>query len=227
MSVYLLFDPHFNHNAAGGVMETHCRRPANFSETIARNWRQTVKSTDLIIVGGDVFIGSAPKWRDLYPTLPGRKILVRGNHDRNHGCTWWMENGFDFACDGFMFRQTWITHEPASTLPPGAVYNIHGHLHNIWDGFVDPERMKRDQELLGIDFMTRLKNDWQRLFAVEYTKYMPVEFNKFLSHPDKYQARGPVGKKIVVQSAEHFKLLTGKEYPGATSIKFEYGEEEK
>ncbi len=191
MNTYLLFDPHFNHDKEGGIMQTHCQRPANFSTKISENWRRTVKPNDLIIVGGDVFIGSAQKWRDLHPTLPGRKILVRGNHDLNHGCTWWMENGFDFACDGFMFRNAWITHKPVNVLPEGTEINIHGHLHNIWDGFSNPKRIERDKELLGIDFTKQLKYPWQRLFAVEYTNYMPVEFNKFISHPDKYQARGP------------------------------------
>jgi hypothetical protein len=29
------------------------------------------------------------------------------------------------------------------------------------------------------------------LFAIEYTGYKPVEFDKFIAKPDKYQARGP------------------------------------
>jgi hypothetical protein len=36
-----------------------------------------------------------------------------------------------------------------------------------------------------------LLHPWQRLFAVEYTDYRPVEFDKFIHRPDKYQARGP------------------------------------
>src|SRR6266478_334679 len=195
MNVYIISDPHFNHDAEGGVMETKCMRPKEFSQKIAANWRRTVQPNDLIIVAGDVFIGSAQKCNDLYPTLPGRKVLVRGNHDRNRTCSWWIEHGFDFACDGFMFRHVWITHEPAQSLPEGATLNIHGHLHNIWDGFYNAERIARDKELLGIDFTKRLKNDWQRLFAVEYTNYSPVNFDKFISHSDKYQARGPRKRK--------------------------------
>src|SRR5260370_30790806 len=87
MNVYILADPHFNHDAEGGVMETKCKRPIGFSQKIAANWRRTVQPNDLIIVAGDVFIGSAQKWNDLYPTLPGRKILIRGNHDRTPTCS--------------------------------------------------------------------------------------------------------------------------------------------
>jgi hypothetical protein len=102
-----------------------------------------------------------------------------------------MEHGFDFACDSFTFRGVLFTHEPANELAPGTHTNIHGHLHNIWDGFHKPDRLERDKEFLGIDPTKRLKHNWQRLFALEYTDYRPVELNKFLSSPERYQATGP------------------------------------
>jgi calcineurin-like phosphoesterase family protein len=189
MNVYLISDTHFNHDAEGGVMRTYCMRPEKYADLIVKHWRETVKPEDLVIHLGDVMIG---KRDDRLRFLPGRKILVRGNHDRAQSNTWWMEKGaFDFACDGFMFRNVWLTHEPANALPEGALYNVHGHLHNIWDGFHKPERLERDKEVLGIDPTKQLKHPWQRLFATEYTDYRPVEFNKFISHPEKYQATGP------------------------------------
>jgi hypothetical protein len=68
---------------------------------------------------------------------------------------------------------------------------VHGHLHNIWDGFMDEKRFERDEKLMGFDWKTRLKYPWQRLFASEYTDYSPVELQEFLAHPEKYQATGP------------------------------------
>lgn len=185
MNVYIISDTHFNHQN----MQTYCLRPSNFTERIIKNWNQTVKPEDTVIHLGDVMIGKKSEW--IMPSLPGRKILIRGNHDRSQSCAWWMGHGFDFVCDGLIFRHAWLTHEPANTLPVETEINIHGHLHNIWDGFHNPERIARDKEFLGIDFTKRLKHLWQRLFAIEYTDYRPVEFNKFISHPDKYQARGP------------------------------------
>jgi calcineurin-like phosphoesterase family protein len=112
-----------------------------------------------------------------------------------------------------VFRNVLLTHEPANAiivkdghlpykslnetgLPLDCTLNVHGHLHNIWDGFSSQERMERDKELLGVDYGRRLKHPWQRLFAVEYTNYMPVNFDKFISQPDKYQSRGPKPKKF-------------------------------
>jgi hypothetical protein len=54
-------------------------------------------------------------------------------------------------------------------------------LHNIWHGFHPQEYNQRQ---------IKLHQEWQRLFAIEYTDYRPVEFDKFVSHPDKYKARG-------------------------------------
>ncbi len=34
------------------------------------------------------------------------------------------------------------------------------------------------------------------LFAVEYTKYFPVEFDKFIANPDKYFARGTPNETV-------------------------------
>lgn len=179
MNVYLISDTHFNH----GNIVTYCQRPENFTEIIIKRWQQTVRPEDLVIHLGDVLIGKRDKTHELLASLPGKKILIRGNHDRQDGCGWWMDKGFDFACDGLVFRGCWLTHEPANALPEGCVLNFHGHLHNIWHGFTPdgPSALR----------IEKLNNPWQRLFAVEYTDYRPVEFNKFRDHPDKYQAQGP------------------------------------
>jgi calcineurin-like phosphoesterase family protein len=188
MSFYLFSDSHLKHTA----MQTYCQRPPNFSEIIHRNMMNTLKAEDTLIHLGDVGIGKYADWEWMIRAWPGRKILIRGNHDRQHSCSWWMEHGFDFACDGLKFRSMWLTHEPSTSLADGCELNIHGHLHNIWHGFSSPERIERDKKLLGADFMRRLKNPWQRLFSCEYTNLMPVEFDKFIANPDKYQARGPI-----------------------------------
>ncbi len=203
MKVYLISDTHLKH----AKMETYCQRPPDFTERIHRNIMNTVKPEDTLIHLGDVGINKAEDWEWMLHLWPGRNILIRGNHDRAKSCTWWMEHGFDFACDSMIFRQVLLTHEPANAiiksdghrpygaleegLPDGCTLNVHGHLHNIWDGFHSPERLERDKELLGIDPTKQLKHKWQRLFAVEYTNYMPIEFDKFISNPDKYKARGP------------------------------------
>lgn len=181
MKVFLISDTHFNHDN----IKTYCDRPDDFTSRLVWNWGRRVQPADIIIHLGDVFMHKAEGWRQIWPLLTGRKILVRGNHDRKRSCSWWMDNGFDFACDGLSFRNAWLSHEPAESKPSWADLNIHGHLHNVWHGFGAGE---------GEDQMRAVKTlryAWQRLFAVEYTNYCPVEFDDFVMHPDRYQARGP------------------------------------
>lgn len=57
-------------------------------ERICRNWEETVEENDTVLVGGDIsWAGSLDQARsdlELLHRLPGRKILLRGNHDY-----WW------------------------------------------------------------------------------------------------------------------------------------------
>jgi calcineurin-like phosphoesterase family protein len=185
MKVYIASDWHLNHTN----IATYCDRPANFTDLIMKRHNDIVKPEDLLINLGDVCIGKKGEVTELIKSMNGRKILIRGNHDRQWSCTRWMSAGFDFACDSMIFRNCWLTHEPADKLPTGTSLNLHGHLHNIWHGFHPDETWEHGYETA--NSRTALKNPWQRLFAIEYTDYRPVEFDKFVMHPDKYQARGP------------------------------------
>jgi calcineurin-like phosphoesterase family protein len=175
MTVYLISDTHLNH----ANIATYCDRPKNFTELIIERWKATVKPEDTVIHLGDVIMHKKHVIKEILDDLPGRKILIRGNHDRQWSNTRWMEAGFAFSCDGMKFRQCWLTHEPSNNLAEGCILNIHGHLHNIWHGF-SPDGVLH----------VKLRHPWQRLFSIEYTDYRPVEFNKFVSHPKKYLATG-------------------------------------
>lgn len=188
--IYVVSDTHFNH----GNIETYCQRPPGFTQREIHNWQVTVKPDDLVVHDGDVFMDKPSGWDLIWPQLPGHKLLVRGNHDWNRSYTWWLRHGFDAVVDSAIIQGIYFTHKPAEVLPVGANLNVHGHLHNIWDGF-HPES---DEDLFDdahvISRCGSLKYPWQRLFAIEYTNYMPVELQKFIAHPDKYKARGPNGR---------------------------------
>ena len=176
MNVYLISDTHLNH----ANIATYCDRPKDFTELIMRRWNETVRPEDIVIHLGDVIMHKRGIIKEILDSLNGRKILIRGNHDRRWSNRKWMENGFQFSCDGMKFRQCWLTHEPATSLADGCILNIHGHLHNVWH---------KVGEVNGVPTV-KLKHPWQRLFAVEYTGYAPVEFDKFVDKPKKYLATG-------------------------------------
>lgn len=177
MKYFIISDTHLNH----AKIKTYCQRPDNFTELIIKRWNERVTPDDTVIHLGDFAIGPKQSIAPQIRLLNGHKILVRGNHDTHGSLGWWMDSGFDFACDGMIFRGLWLTHKPAKFLPERCNLNIHGHLHNIWDGF-HVERIKTPN---------KLDKPWQRLFSIEYTNYYPIELNSFLDHPHKYKAIGP------------------------------------
>jgi len=126
-------------------------------------WLNLVQPEDLVIHCGDVTWKAKTLASDL-TVLPGRKVLVRGNHD-NESLSWYMRNGFDFACDSFVFKKVLFTHAPANELPGIALLNVHGHLHG------------NGHRLEGYE-----PKPFQRLLALEKTKYCPVSFDKFVGN---------------------------------------------
>jgi len=127
MRIFVIADTHFGHLS---LIEKYQSRPPNFQEQIIKNWKRTVNADDLVIHLGDVVVGKSSDWATTIPNLPGRKVLVPGNHDLKSE-SWYMSNGFDFCCHQFLMNiyglKILFSHEPA-------VYgdfdlNIHGHLH--------------------------------------------------------------------------------------------------
>jgi calcineurin-like phosphoesterase family protein len=155
MKVWITTDTHWWQDGA------KIQRPEDHTERQFRLWCGIVRDDDLVIHCGDVTWQSKTLASDL-KILPGKKILVRGNHD-NESLTWYMRNGFDFACDSFVFKKVLFTHAPANSLPGNALLNVHGHLHGNGHRAHNPE-------------------PWQRLLALENTKYAPVSFDKFVGN---------------------------------------------
>lgn len=139
MKIFVISDTHFGH----ANMIPYCGRPENFDEIIISNWNKTVTNDDLVIHLGDVLMGMNSQQRlpSILATLPGKKILCRGNHDAEK--KWgnnmnFMEAGFDFVCDSFVYDKFAFSHCPLTPLPKQAnlnwqkdvELNIHGHFHN-------------------------------------------------------------------------------------------------
>lgn len=158
MKVWLTTDNHFFHKNL--VLRGH--RPESHHELQIKYWKEMVNPSDIIFCLGDFSLGSTKETIELIQELPGRKVLVLGNHD-SHSALWYMRNGFEFAATGILYRNIWFTHEPDSTLPDGADINVHGHIHDT-----PPERHQHTPQ------------PWHKLLAIEHTAYKPVELNKWL-----------------------------------------------
>ena len=186
MTTYIISDTHLNHDK----IKTYCQRPDNFTELIDRNVKNTVKPEDILIHVGDLGIGPYEGYMSIVNGWNCKKWLVLGNHD-NKSPQWYVDHGFDWAGNAMMYRGAWFTHKPSKFLPEGCHVNIHGHLHNVWSGFIADDPEKENDEFYESYAKGHLPQPWHRLFAVEYTNYMPIAMDKFIQKPDKYQARGP------------------------------------
>ena len=119
---WIISDTHFNHK---NIID-YCSRPFynvhEMNTTMVTRWKGVVKPDDIIYHLGDVgylegnqAIKSDPEQtRNIIQGLPGIKVLVRGNHDKNPEAMRRM--GFDVVveemtvrCNGVNFR---MIHKP-------------------------------------------------------------------------------------------------------------------
>lgn len=168
MNTWLISDTHLFHDK---IIE-YCNRPPNHTQLIIENWRKLVKPEDFTIHLGDVIFRQKSQLKEILDSIPGRKILIRGNHD-DESLDWYMSHGFDFACDALIQQDIIYTHIPIEELPYGQKvrFNIHGHLHNA-------PFIKENWDLHSKPF--------NKLFALEIEGYKPVLLSEFIQ---KYEEK--------------------------------------
>lgn len=127
-------------------------------------WNHTVRPEDLVIHIGD-FVwtkGNSERIKEVIKSLNGRKILVRGNHDKK-SYSWYLSNGIDFVNDRFSWdyngKRVLFIHNP-DHIDSGEYsrYDIvlHGHVHR------------------NHPFMSRVVNTYVINMSVEQIKYRPM-----------------------------------------------------
>jgi len=162
MKFYVFSDTHFNHK---NIID-FCDRPSNHEEIMFKNMSM-IKETDCLFHLGDIVFGKHQEAHEKYiKPLICKKILVLGNHD-NHSYSWYMDNGWDFACDLFKMKYAGkiicFSHRPQIWDGDWEI-NIHGHLHNL-------DHRK--------DEWGKLK-DWHILYSPELRDYKPIELSKLV-----------------------------------------------
>lgn len=150
--IFLITDTHLGHDN----MVWLCNRPENFTELIIENWKKVVTDRDTVIHLGDVAWNDENLMRLL--NLPGRKLLVRGNHDKRRDIEY-LKLGFDFVCENMTFDfdnlRVLFSHKP--NYFHTADINFHGHFHDLH------------------------REDFSKLylpFSLEHMGYKPIALNK-------------------------------------------------
>lgn len=116
---WITSDTHFNHD----VLVHENLRPPDNKKLILSEWKRLIAKQDTLIHLGDVIFYQYQELKGILDSVPCRKILTRGNHDKKTN-GWYQRNGFDFVCDGMRLGEYYFTHKPEDYL-----VNVHGHLH--------------------------------------------------------------------------------------------------
>ena len=137
LDTYIISDTHFGH---ANIIK-YCDRPENHDEIMERNWWRTISIDDEVLHLGDL---SFEKNSNRVSRLPGKKFLIKGNHDHKSDL-WYHEQGFTLMPKRVYFQQgprkILFTHYPEDNFIIPWNINIHGHIHN--NGYVTKEEKGR------------------------------------------------------------------------------------
>lgn len=88
MSIFALADLHLALGLPEKKMDVFGEPWVNYTDKIETAWKQVIHNEDLVLVAGDISWGSTPEEAkidlDWIDSLPGTKVLIKGNHDY-----WW------------------------------------------------------------------------------------------------------------------------------------------
>ena len=91
MSLYVIADLHLDTKGIGKSMEVFGNRWQDYILKIQKNWTKLITENDTVVISGDVSwalnlneASNDLRWID---SLPGKKVIIKGNHD-----FWWATN---------------------------------------------------------------------------------------------------------------------------------------
>jgi calcineurin-like phosphoesterase family protein len=134
--VYFIGDTHFGHS---NVLRL-CNRPFNnveeMNQFIIDSWKSRVTNEDDVYILGDVAYKSQTDIVKILKSLPGKKHLVTGNHDRKNlknqsfaSCFVEVKDLQEIVLDN---KRIILCHFPLGEWDGyyRGAYHIHGHIHN-------------------------------------------------------------------------------------------------
>lgn len=170
-NIWFISDTHFGHTNILKFKDKNGYPLRPFSTVwemdgyIMDKWVSTIKSQDKVYHLGDVSFtqGGLQRMKD----LPGRKRLVRGNHDKMKLKTYL--EVFEEIYGVRQIDRFWMTHVP---MHPGSVerarLNIHGHLHANKVMLTEMGVEKEDNRYLNVS--VECLNDWTPIHFDEIIK---------------------------------------------------------
>lgn len=138
INIYVIADNHFNHWNINRYCSRGFKDLKDMNSTMIKRWNKIVRPEDLVIHLGDLVFtkGSSEEIKKVINSLNGRKILIKGNHDRK-SYSYYLTNGIDFVCERMIWefnkKKVLFIHSPHEITYNDyrtCKYIIHGHSHN-------------------------------------------------------------------------------------------------
>lgn len=125
-------DQHFGHES----IIKYCNRPfqnaAQMGVELVRRYKTVVDSSDTVFFLGDLMIGKQRRGvvSSIIRSLPGRKILILGNHDELS--PWeYLSMGFESVHTSLDIGDFVLVHDPALSCVDRDRQFLCGHIHDI------------------------------------------------------------------------------------------------
>lgn len=123
--VYVTSDWHLGHTGISNKFRNQFEDDHHHDHHIVETARSYLTKRDLLICVGDMAF--TVEGMEKIQSLPGRKILVRGNHDVLP--EQWYRDTFEAVHGAWSYKGFWITHIPIHPMELYRRPNIHGHCH--------------------------------------------------------------------------------------------------
>lgn len=201
--VWMFSDPHFGHDAIINFERNEFKTTADHDEFILNVINKRIQNGDTLVCLGD--LGYKDIWKNCISRIkPGvRKILIRGNHDKESEGVY--RKYFDEVYPGPLFVNKFVvlSHEP---IPVSEHFlNVHGHLHNSYiddDHHVNISMKMANYNLVSLDEMYQKTSDYPRIqarFLQEWYADKYVFVNKDRKDAYFYKDSGHVIPKEKIQ----------------------------
>lgn len=192
MSIYAIGDLHLSGEPPTKPMEIFGEHWQGHKEKIRQNWLEQVSATDSVIVCGDISwaMGLANAADDLrwLAQLPGRKLLLRGNHDY-----WWsgLSKMRSLYGEHFEFLQN-----GAIMLGSTAICGTRGWILPSAEGFSDEDEKIYQREAIRLELCLQEARKQQAESIIVGMHYPPLfsadEHNAFTDLLEKYNVKNCV-----------------------------------
>lgn len=164
-------DWHYGHNNAIAFDNRPFVSVDEMNKALIDNWNRVTCDDDTVFVVGDMFWCSTPTAISVLDKLAGRKVLVRGNHDKCKGDKF--KSRFECITDYLELydsdRHVVLCHYPIVCFKNHFYgwYHLYGHVHNSFEAHMMEHNKMMMQDLY--DHPCRMYNVGCMMPWIDYT----------------------------------------------------------